>query len=397
MLLYNKTYFDNFYLLQIAKEWKKSGTIGEAEYTSIAKQYPSPYKSFHIFARLGLFIFTQFALGSFTGLFNLMFMEAHFFKYVTFQFFFFGSISYVLAELSIRTFSFFKTGIKGALLYAAVSSLCLGMIGLITNGDFNFDTDLLSSFICVFPIIAFTAIRFADKLLSFCAFACVIIINALVVLKMGTFGKIILPFESMAVSYFVYYLIGKFKDREELHYWRNCMVLVETLSLITLYLSGNYMVIRVLTVALLDTPIGPGEDIPLAFFFYAYTIIVPLIYVWIGLKKKDYTFLRAGLILEIGGILAIKYYHSFLPPETAMSLGGIVLILLAYVGIKYLKTPRNGITFELYKRSSRDETLTNIASVLVSKVVADQQMTPKPEGIEPGGGQFGGGGAGADY
>ena len=86
-----------------------------------------------------------------------------------------------------------------------------------------------------------------------------------------------------------------------------------------------------------------------------------------------------------------------MPAETAMTLGGIVLILIAFAGIKYLKTPKYGITFEIYKRSSRDEALANIANIVASELVTDQLAVPKPDGVEFGGGEGGGGGAGADY
>lgn len=157
------------------------------------------------------------------------------------------------------------------------------------------------------------------------------------------------------------------------------------------------MVVRTLTEALLNTVIEPGEDIHLAILFYAYTIIVPLVYIWIGLKRKEYVFFRAGILLEITGILAIKYYHSIMPPETAMMLGGIVVIVIAYFSIKYLKTPKHGITFEIYKRSNKEEALANIASIVASKLVATQPLPQRDSSMEPGGGQFGGGGAGADY
>ena len=397
MLIYNKAYFDNFYLLRKAKEWAKPGFISNEEYQVISKQYPSPYKAYNIFARIGLFIFTQFILGSGTSMINMKLSGAGFYKYVTFQLFFFGIGFYILAELSVRSFNFFQAGIKGALLYSGVGSISLGIIGIVTNNRFDFDSDFLPIFICIFPFIAFTAIRFSDRLLSLCAFACLIMINALAILKMGAIGKLILPFESMAFSFLIYYIAGKLKGKEELHYWKNCILVIETLSLITLYLSGNYMVVRRLTEALLKTVINPGEDIHLAIFFYAFTIIAPLVYVWIGLKRKDYIFLRTGLILEISGILAIKYYHTFMPAETAMTLGGIVLILIAFAGIKYLKTPKYGITFEIYKRSSRDEALANIANIVASELVTDQLAVPKPDGVEFGGGEGGGGGAGADY
>ena len=398
MLVYSKSFFDNFYTLQKAKEWLKSGFISDSEYDIIFKHYPNPYKSFNIFGRIALFLFTLFILGSGTGLINVMFSIVDFYRYITFQCFFFGIASYILAEVSVRKMNFFRTGIKEALLYTAVGSLTLGIIGLITNNNYDFNGDPLVYLLCVLPVLVFAAIRFADTLLSFGVFICLLLINALLILKMGTFGKLILPFECMAFSVLLYYLLGKLKTRGELHYWKNCMGLIEILTLIALYLSGNYMVVRKLSEALLNTEINSGEDIHLAIFFYAYTILVPLVYIWIGLKRKNYVFFRIGLLLEIAGILAIKYYHHILPPETAMMLGGIVVILIAYFSIKYLKTPKHGITFELYKRSGREEALANIANVVISTVVANQPVAPKQDsGVEYGGGQFGGGGAGAGY
>lgn len=399
MLAYNKTYFDNFYLLRKAKEWFKSGLINDSEYEIISKEHPSPYKSFNIFARIALFIFTLFILGSAVGLINILFEVIEFYKYPIFQCFFFGVGAYVLAEVSVRTLHFFRSGIKEALLYTVVFSVGFGVFGLITNNTFNFFGDPMIYFLCILPIVIFGAIRFAEKLLSLGVFVFLIIINALLVLKLGTFGKMILPFESMAFSFLLYYITGRIKYREELHYWKSCMDLIQIASLTTLYLSGNYMVVRMLTEALLNTLIEPSGDIRLAIFFYTYTVIVPLIYVWLGLKIKDYVFLRTGILLEITGILAIKYYHHIMPPETAMMLGGIVAILLAYFSIRYLKTPKYGITFQLYKRSGKQEALANIANMVVSAAVANQPAAPKQDdgGQLGGGGQFGGGGAGADY
>jgi hypothetical protein len=43
------------------------------------------------------------------------------------------------------------------------------------------------------------------------------------------------------------------------------------------YLSGNYFAVRELSEELLHTHIGPGQDISLAWFFYAWTFIVPIL------------------------------------------------------------------------------------------------------------------------
>lgn len=402
MLVYNKTFFDNFFLLRRAKKWFKSGFVSNEEFEKINKNHASPYKSFNIFARIGLFIFTVFILGSAVGLFNLVLSSAGMESHATFQCFFFGIIFYVLAEISIRKFNFFRAGIKGACIYASVYALCFGIASLINGNNYFFNSEDSSPLlvqVCIFPVILFAALRFSDMLLSFSALSCLLYINALAVLKMGTFGKLILPFECMAVSYLIYFIMGKIKNKEELHYWKSPMIIIETASLIAIYLSGNYMVVRKLSESLLNTVINPGEDIHLAVFFYAYTIIVPLVYVWIGLKRKNYTFLRCGVILEVAGILAIKYYHHIMPAETAMMLGGILMILLGYFSIKYLKTPKHGVTFEIYKRNNEEEeALLNVVSIAASKVMADQHAPHEQDGVKLGGGEgFGGGGAGADY
>ena len=398
MLVYNKAYLDNLPFLKKAKEWLKLGLITDAEYGEIKKAHSSPYKSYNIFVRIGLFISTLFISGSIVGLFNLILAEVRMYDHPIFQSFFFGIIWYILVEVCVGKWNLYHVGVRGALLYSSVCGLSWGVISLVVEHPSYLEADPLIYFSCILPIIVFASIRYADTILSLCSFICIFIINALLILKMGTFGKIILPFEGMAFSYIVYYIAGKLKIKNELRFWKDCIVLIETAGLVCLYLSGNYLVVRALTEKLLAIQIDPGEDIRLAFFFYAYTIIVPLVYVWLGLKRKDYTFLRAGLILEVGGILAIKYYHTIMPPEYAMILGGMAATAIACFGMSYLKSPKYGITSRLYRRGSKEEAVANIMGVIASKVVATQPVhAPKQDGVEYGGGQFGGGGAGADY
>lgn len=392
MLIYNKIYLDNLRFLRKASEWYDSGLIKKEEYVELKKHYRSPYKSYHLLARLGLFIITPVGLLCMVGMANLILMQARVYDHQTIQYFLWGTLFYIFAEASIKRMEFYQTGVRGALLYSAVCALCWGIISLVSSAPF-YCNDRLIYFSCMLPIIVLAAVRFADSILFVCGFACALCIDALLILKMGTIGKMLLPFESMAFSCLFYYLAGRLKSNYKLHYYKNCITLVETAGIITFYLSGSYAVVRMLTEKLLGVGIDPGSDIRLAFFFYAFTILIPLMYIWLGLKQKNHVFFWAGILLEAGGILGIRYYHALMPPEYALTLGGTVITLLSYFSIRYLRVSRYGITFKIYKSN---DTLKNITNI-VSSEVGSGHHTPKTGNVDFGGGNFGGGGAGADY
>ncbi len=397
-MIYNKEWLDNYAIGKAAKRWLKRESITKEEYTDVVSAHPTNYKDSNIFARIGMFIFTLIIAGSAFGLFSLVIFSGSNENSLSGVLLLYSIVFYVGAEYFVRTRHHFHSGVVDALLYSGILSFSIALVIIISGNRTNFDLDPVVYYISILPLIIFAAWRFADAFLALAAFACIIVINALLVFKIGSSGKMILPFESMGVSYLCYFIIQKRKAIEILRYWKSCFDVLEIASLVMLYLSGNYMVIRVLTGALLDRDLQSGEDIGLAPFFYAFTILVPLAYLWFGLKKKSYLFLRLGLILEVAGILSIKYYHSFMPPETALSLAGVALIVIAYFCLQYLKTPKHGITLEAGEHSDKHEALANITNIAVSQVMTNQ---PHPQAdqsnTEFGGGDFGGGGAGTDF
>ena len=99
------------------------------------------------------------------------------------------------------------------------------------------------------------------------------------------------------------------------------------------------------------------------------------------------------MILEVIGVLTIRYYHSILPTETALMLGGFVIIAIAWLSIRYLKLPRNGITFETDEL--KGETESALSSMVISQ--ATSQMKAPDSSTRFGGGESGGGGAGGSF
>lgn len=134
-----------------------------------------------------------------------------------------------------------------------------------------------------------------------------------------------------------------------------------------------------------------GEEIPYAFVFYFFTVLLPPAYIYLGLKQKDRLLFRIGLLLIVASILTIRHYHSVLPVEIAFTMGGAVLIGLSYGLIRWLQTPRNGFTFK-----AQDETNLAIAESLLVVQSFAKGNVPN-DGANFGGGDFGGAGSSSSY
>lgn len=140
----------------------------------------------------------------------------------------------------------------------------------------------------------------------------------------------------------------------------------------------------------------PGQDIPLAIFFYIFTALVPLLYVFYGLKKRNKTLLWIALILIAAAALTFKYYFSLGHPEITLTSVGIVMILVAYISIQFLKTPKYGITFK--EESEEDNFIkTNAEALLVAQSFSQGATEQGTQTDGFGGGKSGGGGAGGNY
>lgn len=92
--------------------------------------------------------------------------------------------------------------------------------------------------------------------------------------------------------------------------------------------------------------LSPGSGIPLGWLFWILTIIIPPFYILYGVIKRDFLFMRTGLVLIAATVLTIRHYHAILPAEIAMLIAGLLLISISYFLIKYLATAKNGYTFQ---------------------------------------------------
>jgi hypothetical protein len=86
------------------------------------------------------------------------------------------------------------------------------------------------------------------------------------------------------------------------------------------------------------------SEIPLAWFFYSFTVLVPVLYIIAGLAKKNRLFLHAGLICTVLAVASIRYYHSFMPADIALTGVGIFLTIFSWWAIRFLHASKAGIT-----------------------------------------------------
>jgi hypothetical protein len=213
---------------------------------------------------------------------------------------------------------------------------------------------------------------------------------------MGSIGKALLPFILMIYALVMYFISKKLTQKVQCPFYHKGILILKNFCLILFYSSGNYLVVRELSVLLLGNEIAPNTDIPFSWFFYAFTVIVPVLYILYGLKRQERIMLWIGLLSLGFSFYTIRYYYHILPIEIALTIGGLVLFTIAYFSIKKWKDKTTGITFQPDRFINSSDFINTEALILTS------QFDLKPETViespmKFGGGDFSGGGSGGSF
>ena len=123
-----------------------------------------------------------------------------------------------------------------------------------------------------------------------------------------------------------------------------CWDIVLWLSMIVFYVAGNCFVVFEMSIEMLN--MESVSAIPFQWFFYAFTVLTPILYIYIGLKKRNLAFLNIGLAAIAAGVMSIRYYHNFMAFEFAMIIGGLALIGVAWSALRYWRNDKHGITIK---------------------------------------------------
>ena len=175
--------------------------------------------------------------------------------------------------------------------------------------------------------------------------------------------------------------------------YQNCLIVAQIVSLIVLYAAGNYYIVQTLSDELNG---GSGKPIPFGIIFWTWTIILPLIYVGFGIRKKDVILLRTGLLLIAAAVITFRNYYHILPIGTALTIAGAVMLGIAYSVMKYLKTPKYGFTCAEPDDADLMDHI-KVESLIVAETFSTAPAAPANDGSKFGGGDFGGGGSSSTF
>ncbi|MBX9851976.1 MAG: hypothetical protein K2X86_09480 [Cytophagaceae bacterium] len=389
IIAYTKNLLEGFKIHPVIKSWKEKNLISEETYTSIGNAYKEGQHT-NIFIRIALLIFTLILVSATLGLITLMVPGGDSESEIGIRLVIYSIFCFIALEIYIHTKKRYRAGIDDALLYAGLLQLSMGMIMMLDSGRSS--EELTRTFtLIIFPVFAITSIRYADMLLTACAYFAMFFLIFLFLEPIGDI-KLLLPFAGMIISAGLYLMIKLF-NKEELLAWRDNLLILEILSLFTFYFSGNYLVVRELSIQLMGVEVSEGSDIPLAVVFYIYTVLIPLLYIGRSIQVKDRVMLRCGLIIFALAVLTFKYYYSTGHHEITLTLSGIIMVGLAWALMNYLKTQRAGFTS--VKEDEHDSILnTDIEALAIAEGMGSK--TPQ-EKFGFGDGKFGGGGGSGNF
>jgi hypothetical protein len=378
--VYDSISLANLQLVKEAKQWQKQEWISKEQLEKITTEYPSVFYHPNIFIRILLFIATLIALSGITGLLGLFVASAGRVA-ISIMCIIYGVASWIVVEKAfVKNNKHYKSGVNEALLYHSVGFIIGGLAGV---SDFNIYVVLIS---CV-VVFSFAAIRFIDLIstaAALCSLAGLIFYSFY---QLGGMAQKIIPIV-MIISFSVFYFLVRLGRKAENKTWDDCLVIAEAFSLLLVYAAGNYLVVRELSVSLLNMSLAEGEDIPLAWLFYFLTAAVPVAYLYFGIKRKDIVMIRVSLVAIAFAVFTFKYYFSLGHHEISLTVAGIILIGIAAWLFRFLKTPKNGYTAENVMTESWGSA--NLSGYLISQTLGGNKTPERP--VESGG-TFGGGGS----
>lgn len=372
----------------------REGNIMPEEFIKIRAAHPFYFYLPRLVIRAGLFILALIILLFSVGLLSLFAAEARIIDSPAYPIVI-GAICYVILEHLVTNNRYFHSGPDNALLYWSAALFGGGFIWMIYDMHLTVaEAPICAAFICLMCI--YLTLRFADVVtaLSACIsfFAFVYFSWA----KVGSIGLATMPFMMMIAAAGIFYLTNRLgKDQRNINY-ESCIDSAKIISLITLYAAGNYFVVNRLN-NMLNNLDDSHTTIPLGFIFSIWTMLVPVAYVLIGIRRKSSIFLRLGLLAAIVAVATFRNYYHLMPIEVALTLAGAILLAASYTAIQYLKKHHTGcITYaEPEVRSNFDKL--NIEGLIVGQATS-HLPTPQNHPTERfGGGSGGGGGSSGEF
>lgn len=384
---YNVEALENRELLLQSKKLHKSNFINDVQMDKISAQYKVGYHTPSILMRIFLFVISSIGISSAVGLLFFLPLEISALHYLLI--FLYGITVFIILErIIIVREKHYRSGVTESAIYSGAILVSVSLSHFLGN-------HVLAMIIVYILISSFIVIRYLN---ATAVFITIILIGWFVfqlMYEIGGIAKAMIPF-AMFILFSSIYFIGRFYRKKiasfvfDLH-----LNIVEGVALLGCYFSVNYLVVRELSVLLMEVTLEQNQDISYSILFYFFTVAIPFIYLVWGIRKKSLLLIRLALTTLTFTIFTIKYYHHMLSPAVSATIVGAFLILISIFLFRYLRKPRKGfISKELVMKKGSG----NFTAFLVSQTLGGHaQSTVQSDGVDYGGGEFGGGGSGSEW
>ena len=401
MKAYNEAWVNNRSVVQQAEGWHRQRQLTDAQIDAVRRSFPFEFRRTNGFLEVGLFLFTVVALLScyllpvtvISGLLDNSRTSALFNIG-------FGLGIGLVGRLLINRQQLYRNGVDNAFVVMLTGFLTFGFNQLLP-------TNLTIATYCLLtlPLLLLVFWHYGDTLIAFIAVATfyAFVFNGML---QFSWGKAALPFVMMAVSGGLFVMV---RQIDKSPYYADPLNLVRWVALIMLAASGNYYVVRELNGLLIDSIPGrpapaSAPEIALAWLFWLLTFVIPAVYLQQGLARKNRMLLILGGLGLAAAVVTVHEYVALLPLNIALTLGGLVLIGLAVVIIRFLRQPKSEGRLATYRNDftddpdyeSPDQFFVNVGTTVAIQAATGAQQQPE-KGVRFGGGDFGGGGSEGNY
>jgi len=385
---YNQEWIYNLQVIKQAKLWLKRGLIQPEQFTAIHDSYRTALFHPNFAIRILLFIATLIATSGMSGLVMLVFSGVGEIV-IGIVCILFGVAAFIILERAFIKNSHYKSGVTEGIAYMACGFVIVGVAML---GDF--ENIIVIQLICL-VVFACAAYRYLDLILTLAFMVTLSWMIFYHCFETGGIFKSIIPFVFMVTFSAGYLVIQKFNKRDDLKLLSDNLLILEVCCLMLVYAGGNYLIVRELSVSMMNLTLTPDEDIPFAFLFYFFTVAIPIIYLLAGIRSKDKVLLRVSLVALAFSVFTFKYYYSFGHPEITLMVAGAISSLVAILLMRYLKEMKKGFTSENILTSAWANL--NVEAFIISQTMGGNQPEKTEMKEMGGGGSSGGGGASTSF
>lgn len=383
MIVYDKKPLENIGLVEQAKRLQKTNFISQEQLQTAIKDLPG-LKSHHVLIRLGFFLLGLFLYGSICGVICLLGLEA-IDQHLAVLVYIFAIVGFVGAEF-LGQRQYFGFGLDDAFVIGAQLVLAAA-IGVSTDGNGILPILVVGTIVSLLMYLRYLHLASA---LIFCLGLAGTLGYAMVEYIVG--GKAILPFVMMFFAIGLFYGTKRLLSSTTMSFYHSGILLVKTFSLILFYFSGNYLAVRELSYVLAGVYSEVHPEIPFAPFFWVFSFVVPLAYLFFALRTKDRIVLWIGFLSFCFSIYTFKSYQRLISTEVILTFSGLLLFALIYWVIRKIKNNERGITFQP-DRLDHAHSFLNAEALIVASVFGMKPEVKPADPMEFGGGGFSGGGS----